>query len=404
MEALISNLKPYSRNAKKHSKQQIDLIAKSIKEFGFRQPIVIDKNKEIIIGHARLEAAKQLGLKEVPVIDASDLTPQQVKALRLADNKLAELAQWDMNLAIEELKGLDDNLIDLTGFDRDLLIDIKEDEFDAEAEYAKISEPKIKKGELWQLGEHRVYCGDSTEKVSYEAILGQKRASLIFTDPPYNVGYNYDWCSPLHKGKKVAHRFFNDKKTDDEYEKFIENVFRNGFEFTTEDANFYCWYASKHYSIVENGIKKSGWKISQQLIWMKNYPVLSIGQDFHRTFEPCLHGWKKKHFYNKIGNYRDIINWDEFQELFDIWFEKRDKLKDYKHPTQKPVRLAERAIKKSSKVNDIVIDFFGGSGSTLIACEQLKRKAYLIELDPIYTEVIINRYENFTGNKAIKVA
>ncbi len=250
----IDLIRPYPKNARVHSKKQIDLIAKSIQEFGFRQPIVLDKNNEVIIGHARLEAAKQLGLKEVPTIDASDLTPQKVKALRLADNKLAELAQWDMDLAIEELKGLDDDLIDLTGFDRDLLIDIKEDDFDAQAEYDKILEPTTKLGDLWQLGEHRLLCGDSTQKASYEVVLGQKRASLVFTDPPYNVGYDYWGFRGTRKMGVKSKKVFNDKKKPEEYQKFIRQVFQNLFDFSKDSSSVYCWHGTSGEREVKNAL------------------------------------------------------------------------------------------------------------------------------------------------------
>ena len=409
-------IKPYGKNPKKHPEIQLKAIAKSIKEFGWQQPIVIDKNNTIIVGHGRWFAYEkykdEMKLPEPEIKKAGNLTKQQVGAYRLADNKLNE-SDWDMGLAVQELKELDDYHFDLTGFSLDDLKSLEEDDFDAQAEYDKIYEPLSKLGDLWQLGEHRLLCGDSTQKASYEELFatqgrsgtvrdGQLLADMIFTDPPYNVGYDYDWLSSLHKGKKVKHNFFSDKKSDEDYYKFIKDVFKNSFDYSKETASFYCWYASKHHILVERGIKDAGWLVSQLLIWIKNYPVLSLGQDFHRTQEPCLHGWKKgkKHFRNKLGNLRDVINWDDLDGLLDIWYEKRDKLADYKHPTQKPIRLAERALKKSSRVGDIILEMFTGSGSTLLACEQLKRKMYGIELDPIYCDVIIKRYEQYTGKKA----
>ena len=287
----------------------------------------------------------------------------------------------------------------------DRFLDLKEDDFDAQAEYDKITEPTTKLGDLYQLGEHRLLCADSTKKESYERLMGDEKAQMVFTDPPYNVGYDYDWCSHLHKGKKVKHNFFNDKKTDEDYYKFIKEVFINAYEFVKDNGSFYCWYASKHHTLVERGLIDSGWLISQVLTWIKNYPVLSISQDFHRTQEPCLHGWKKgkKHFHAKLYTLRDVINWEDLDGLLDSWYEKRDKLADYKHPTQKPVRLAERALKMSSMVDGIILECFNGSGSTIIACQQMDRKCYAIELDPIYVDVAIKRWELFTGKKAEKV-
>ena len=398
-------LKPAEYNPRKMTEKQVRDLTESVRRFGLVDPIIVNnrsgRENVVVGGHQRLKIAILEGFEAVPVVYVN-LDEKSERELNLRLNRNLGEWDWDMlaNFDAEELLN-----VGFSSQELDKFLDLKEDDFDANKEYQAIQEPQTKLGDLWQVGEHRLLCGDSTQKASYEAILGQEKATLVFTDPPYNVGYDYDWRSPLDKGKKIAHRFFNDKKTDEEYREFIASCFLNAFNFTTYDANFYCWYASKFHAIVERGLKEAGWKISQQIIWMKNYPVLSSGQDFHRTFEPCLHGWKKqnKHFYNKLGNLRDIINWDDFQSNFDMWFENRDKLNDYKHPTQKPIKLAERAIKKSSKENDIVMDFFGGSGSTLIACEQLKRKAYLIELDPIYCDVIIKRWELFTGKKAEKV-
>lgn len=403
-ETPIEQLKPAEYNPRIMTEKQVNDLTESIKRFGLVDPIIVNQHEGreniVVGGHQRLKIASNLGFKTIPVVYVN-LPEKEEKELNLRLNKNLGEWDWDLlaNFEMEELKD-----VGFSSEEIDKFIGLEEDNFDAQAEYDKIVEPVSKLGDLWQLGEHRLLCGDSTQKASYEAILGQKRASMVFTDPPYNVGYSYDWRSDMHKGKKVAHRFFSDKKTEKQYSDFIKNVFVNCFDFCKDNSNFYCWYASKFHAIVENAIKEAGWKISQQLIWMKNYPVLSSGQDFHRTFEPCLHGWKgKAHFYNKIGNLRDIINWEDFHDLFDVWFEKRDKLGDYKHPTQKPIKLAERALKKSSKSGDIILEPFCGSGSTLIACEQLKRNCYAIELDPIYCDVIIKRYELFTSNKATKI-
>ena len=403
----LADIKPNEYNPKLMTEKEAKDLEKSIVEFGIVDPLIVngaENRRNILIGgHQRYNIYKKLNYEKAPVVyvDIADLEKEKELCVRLSKNT----GQWDFDL----LAGMDFDFLKNIGFESDYLdkiFQLEEDEFDAQKEYDAIKESTTKNGDLFQIGEHRLICGDSAKEEDIERLMGGEKSRLIFTDPPYNVGYSYDWRSDMHKGK-VAHNFFSDKKTDQEYQQFITDVFKNGIEFTTEDANFYCWYASKHHSIVETGLKNAEWKISQQVIWMKNYPVLSCGQDYHRTFEPCLHGWKKnakgKHFFSKIGNLRDIVNWEDFQGLFDLWFEKRDLLSEYKHPTQKPIKLAERAIKKSSEVNDIVLDFFGGSGSTLMACEQLKRKAYLVEIDPIYCDVIINRWEKFTNQKAIKI-
>jgi len=407
----IKDLKPSEYNPRKDLKPsdaEYKKIKKSIKEFGYIDPLVVNSDMTVIGGHQRLKVLEELGYKEIDCVIV-DLKKSKEKALNIALNKIQ--GDWDYlklkDLLLEIDTGEFD--IDITGFDEEEIaellgqdIEIEEDGFDAQCEYEKIVEPKTKNGDLWVLGNHRLFCGDATIIVNVEKLMNEEKANLIFTDPPYNVGYDYDWRAPLHKGKKVAHRFFSDKKSDQEYCSFICEVFKNAYLASTNDANFYCWFATKHHSIVESGIKEAGWHISQVLIWLKNYPVLSSGQDFHRTFEPCLHGWKKneKHFFNRIGNYRDVVNWDEFELLLDIWYEKRDSITGYEHPTQKPIRLAERALRKSSRIGDVVLDFFGGSGSTLIACEQLNRKCYMMEIDPIYSDVIVKRWERYTGKKA----
>ena len=402
----VSDIKPYPKNARKHPKKQIDLLVESIKRFGFDSPIIIDKNNEVIAGHGRLEAAKQLGMEDVPVIQKESLTEKEVRAYRLMDNKIQELAEWDRDLALEELKAIEDKqLQELTGFDMDLLIDVKEDEFDAQAEYDKIKEPQTKLGNLYQLGSHRLLCGDSTKVESYEKLMGGGKASLIFTDPPYNVDYNYGWIYENGK-KKKAGKIFNDKKTDSEFIEFLTFCFKNLFIFSTNDAVFYCWYAERQVELFRKGIVNAGWHISQVIIWLKNSIRLSFGYDYHRIWEPCLLGWKKGeiHFKNKtLSNLKDILllDFNDFREILNVFYEHRDK--DYIHPTQKPVRLAERAIKKHSNLGEIVLEPFNGSGSTMMACEQLGRKCYAIELDPKFVDVAIKRYEQSAGKKAIKI-
>jgi len=406
----ISNLRPYEKNARRHPQKQIDVLAKNIERFGFTTPVLVSEDNEVIAGHGRLLALKQLGRTEVPCVRMEGLTKEEIKALRLADNQIASMGEWDMGLVIEELRGLDEGMQELTGFDLDILKDLEEDDFDAQKEYIKADEEgvAIKEGDMFSLGLHRLICGDSTKIENYQKLFeGGVLARMVFTDPPYNVDYSYDWRSSLHKGKKVKHHFFSDKKTDKEYFEFLRDCFTNAYTFTEEDASYYCWYADKFHETVRKALEEAGWRFSQVIHWLKNYPVLSLGQNYHRTNEPCIHGWKKgkKPYINKrlTGSFRDVVNWEEFQAMMNVWYEERDKITSYKHPTQKPIKLAERAIRKSSENGDIVLEMFGGSGSTLIACEQMERKCYAIELDPIYCQVIINRYEQYTGTKAQKI-
>ena len=415
----IAKINQYPDNPKEHPDEQVDMIINSIREFGFNQPIVIDKNNEIIVGHGRYLAALKMGMQEVPIIRKENLTEEQVKAYRLADNKLNE-SGWNIPLVIEELKGLSDEMISLTGFDKSIL-GLEEDEFDAEAEYGKIVEPVSKLGDLYQLGDHRLMCGDSTKEEDVEKLMDGKLGNLIFTDPPYNVDYDYNVIYGIaekidgrERKKKFAgstQKIFNDKMSNEECMKFYTAVLKNLHKFTENNTCIYWWYASKNDFLNRKSFRDAGWNISQDLIWVKNGPVFSMGQDYHGMYEPCMFGWKKgeTHFTNKkYAKYKDAfnlddLNFDEFLNLLNVWFQKRDNTSSYEHPTQKPVRLTERALKKNSKDGDIVVDFFGGSGSTLIGCEQARRKCYMMELDPKYCDVIVKRWERFTEKKAEKI-
>ncbi len=378
----ISLIKPYPQNAKKHDKKQIKQIADSIKEFGFNQPIVIDKQNVVIVGHGRLEAAKLLGLTDVPVITV-DLTEEQAKAYRLADNKLNESA-WDMGLVIEELKGLSLELLDLTGFDRDLII-----EPDAKDDVVPDNAPPVAKlGDLWALGRHRLYCGDSTNIEAVKALMGEVKADMVFTDPPYNVNY-----SSRGKNKELG-KLENDNLSLEDFQIFLDNFGKAMDAHLKGDCPIYLC----HGDTGENAIpfyliyKNLGWKRSSSIIWSKN--SASMGwQDYRSQHEVISYGWKGKKPY-----------FIDSRSETTVWPLKRDATINYKHSTQKPVELAQKAITNSSKQEDLVLDLFGGSGSTLIACEKTNRICYMMELDPKYTDVIIKRWEDYVGNgaKAVK--
>ncbi len=405
----IEEIKPYEKNAKKHPIKQIKQIANSISSFGFNQRIVVDLNNVIIVGHGRYEASKHLGLKEIPCL-ILDLGEEEAKAYRLADNKSNE-SEWDMDLVIEELKELSERNLELTGFDMDLVNEIKEDDFDGKAEHDKIDDPVSERGDIYELGNHRLMCGDSTSREDVGLLMDGKLGRMIFTDPPYNVNYRspggLDYSSTKYGG--TGGKIFNDNKSDKECLEFYVDILHNLYHFTTDDVTIYWWFANINNHINRFAFEMAGWKMSQILVWVKNSMVFSMGQDYHRQYEPCMFGWKKKktHYKNKkINNLKDVQNldFDDYQLMFDTWYEKRDVTQNYVHPTQKPVRLPERGLKKNSEQNDIVIDLFGGSGSTLIACEQMSRKCYTMELDPKYVDVIIKRYEQNTGRKVKKVS
>ena len=383
----INELKPYENNSRTHSKEQIKQICESIKEYGWTNPVLIDEKGMIIAGHGRVEAGKKLDIKEVPCIVLSGLTEAQKKAYVIADNKMALNAGWNEELLkteLENLKELDFDL-DLTGFNIDELDDIlgkNEEEAEiVEDEVPEVpEEPKAKLGDIYQLGNHRLMCGDSTKIDNIEKLLNNERVDLLITDPPYNVDYT---------GKtKDALKIENDKMDNDNFHSFLYDVFTNAYSVLKDGASFYVWYASREVVNFQTSIEEAGLTVKQELIWNKNSMVMGR-QDYRWKHEPCLYGWKETGPHNWYSDRKQttIINWDR-------------PTKSDLHPTMKPIGLFDYQIQNSSKQGDVVLDMFGGSGTTIMACEQNNRKAYVMEYDPRYVDVIINRWETFTGKKA----
>lgn len=376
----INEIRPYDQNAKKHPEKQVEQIARSIKEFGFNQPIVIDRYNEIIVGHGRYFAAQKLGLVDVPVTKLDNLTDDQVQAYRLADNKLNE-SEWEMSLVIENLKYLDSQNYDITitGFDKDLIL-----EPDAKDDIVPDNAPtRAKLGDLWALGKHRLYCGDSTNLDAVMALSGETKADMFLTDPPYNVDY---------VGKtKDALQIENDKMSDEAFTEFLSKAFTSADEVMKDGAVFYIWHADMQSSGFIKATANVGWHWAEKLIWVKNTMVLGR-QDYHWKHEPCLYGWKKgaNHVWNSDRTQTTVLNFDRPTQ-------------NKSHPTMKPVDLLSYQITNNTKGEDIVLDLFGGSGSTLIAAEKTGRICYMMELDEKYVDVIIERYEQYTGNKATKL-
>ena len=368
-------IKPYNKNAKKHPDKQLKLIAKSLKEFGCRQPIVVDKDDVIIVGHGRWLAYQKFkdeyNLTEPKIERADDLTPKQVKAYRLADNKLNE-SDWDMDLAIEDLKDLDDNLFELTGFDADLLLepDEKDDEVPDNAP------PVAKLGDVWALGRHRVMCGDSTKVEDVEKLMDGKKADMVFTDPPYNIAYE--------GGSKKREMIENDKV--DDFYKFLLDAYTNYFINMKSGASIYVCHADTERVNFTKAFNDAGFKLSSVIIWIKDNATFGR-QDYFWRHEPILYGWNKNGAHSWYGDHK--------QDTF--WNVKRPSRSDA-HPTMKPIELVSKALANSSKSDDIVMDLFLGSGSTLIACEKTNRICYGCELDEKYIDVIITRYCEYTGN------
>lgn len=377
----LSGLKPYERNPR-NNKEAVDYVANSIREFGFKNPIIVDKNNVIVAGHTRYLACKKLGIKEVPCVIADDLTDEQIKAFRLADNKVAEIATWDLDLLDEELNDLLNFDMSDFGFDVGLeeLEEAQEDEFDIDE---LPEEPKAKLGDIYQLGNHRLMCGDSTDEKDVNKLVGEATIDLLITDPPYNVDYT---------GKtEDALKIENDKMENDAFHEFLVNAFTNAYNVIKGGGCFYCWYASKEVVNFHTSLEESGFTVKQELIWNKNSMVMGR-QDYQWKHEPCLYGWKETDPHVWYGDRKQttVIDWNR-------------PTKSDLHPTMKPIGLFDYQIRNSTKQGENVLDLFGGSGTTIMACEQNDRHAYVMEYDPKYVDVIISRWEQFTGKKAIKL-
>lgn len=417
----IDKLIPYANNARTHSEEQVQKVADSIREFGWTYPILIDKKFNVIAGHGRMEAAKLLGYKNLPSMFIENMTELQKRAYIIADNKLAELAGWDQDMLQYELNALNIEGFDIamTGFELDDLtideINIPEDpdgdKLDGDTELK--ADTMAQHGDIYQLGSHRLMCGSSADLEDVARLMNGTKAAMVFTDPPYNVNYS-------GAGKETSNTIMNDHMDADKFNEFLTDVFRCMKEASADNAPAYVCYASREHRAFENGLEENGWKVRAQIIWVKNIASFGFAQ-YKWKHEPilyCVPGDAAAPWY---GDRKQVTTWaytpsDEellkearsllTEESADdgtstIWRVDRDT--DYEHPTQKPVRIPARAILNSSRVGDAVLDLFGGSGSTLIACEHTDRRAFMMELDPIYVDKIINRWERLTGEKAEKV-
>ena len=386
---LVTDLIPYASNARTHSEEQVTQIASSIREFGFINPIIIDDKNNVIAGHGRLLASKKLGLKEVPTLQVDHLTDTQRKAYILADNQLALNAGWDDELLKLELAQLDDVGFDLEllGFDLDALecLGVEELELEEQAIPEPAEDPVSKLGDIWTLGNHRLMCGDSTQVSDVEKLMGGFLADLLHTDPPYNV--NYDNQDRPKASKVALGKIKNDTMSHLDFYEFLKSSFSTAYLFLKKDSSAYIWHSSSEQINFTSAFIDSGFNYTQQIIWKK--PMLLGRGRYQWSHEPCLFGVKGSPYFTDDRTKTTV--WD---------FGGYDKSKNV-HPTQKPAFIPEEAIRNSSKQGSNVLDLFGGSGSTLIACEKLKRKGFIMELDPKYCDVIIKRWQNLTGNDAV---
>lgn len=434
----IEKLKPYARNPRTHTPEQVAKVAASIVEFGFTNPILVDANQGIIAGHCRLMAAQKLGLKHVPVIELTHLTEAQKRAYVIADNRLALDAGWDMELLAGELSALKEDGFDLelTGFTGDEI-----DEFlaaenaewltDDDAAPPMPEEAVTVPGDVWILGRHRLVCGDATVLSDSEKLMKGELADCTWTDPPYNVNYGEkaEMLDKYQKGHRNTSRILNDNMDSEEFYEFLLTAFTNIYAVSKAGAAVYVAHAETEGVNFRTALKTAGFYLSSCLIWRKNALVLGRS-DYHWQHEPVLYGWKGTGAHQWFGG-RDKTTIQEFdgapfQQIGDnewqiplgettliirgdnltveaahgtVFFEEKPRTSP-EHPTMKPVALIERMVCNSTKKGDVVIDPFGGSGSTLIACEKTGRTARLLELDPKYCDVIIRRWQNYTGKNA----
>lgn len=414
-EISVAELKEYERNPR-HNDAAVDAVAESIKNFGFKVPIVIDRDNVIVAGHTRLKAARKLGLETVPCIIADDLTPEQVKAFRLADNKTAELAEWDFDMLEQELAELAESF-EMSDFGFEGAAAGEDEKGVTEDDVPEVDEegePTVQVGDIWQLGEHRLMCGDSTDAKSVKKLMDGAEADLIVTDPPYNVDY---------EGKTIEKLTIqNDNKSSRDFYTFIYKAFENLASVTKAGGVAYVCHAHMESINFMASFQAAGFYLSQMLIWNKN--SMCIGRsDYQWKHEPIMYGWKQgaAHYFTDSRVETTVI-----EDKPNVNKMSKDELKEYvkellkrepastvieedkpsrseDHPTMKPVKLIAYMIRNSSRVGEIVLDVFGGSGTTLIACEQTGRRCRMMELDPKYCDVIIKRYEALTGRAAVKI-
>ncbi|MBK8321620.1 MAG: site-specific DNA-methyltransferase [Betaproteobacteria bacterium] len=388
-----AKLLPYARNARTHSDEQVAQIAASIAEFGFTNPILAGADGVIVAGHGRLAAAQKLGLESVPVVVLDHLTPTQRRALVIADNRIAENAGWDDDVLRMELAALQDEAFDLalTGFDADALAEILTDEngagsgeTDDDAVPEVTETPISRPGDIWVMGHHRLLCGDATLAESYQKLLGDGSVDMVFTDPPYNVNYANSAKDKM-RGKDRA--ILNDNLGDGFYDFILAALTPM---LSRCQGAVYVAMSSSELDVLQAAFRAAGGHWSTFIIWAKN--TFTMGRaDYQRQYEPILYGWPD-------GSQR---HWCGDRDQGDVWQIKKPQRNDL-HPTMKPVELVERAIRNSSRPGQLVLDPFGGSGTTLIAVEKAQRRAALIELDPQYVDVIVRRWQGWTGKQATR--
>lgn len=412
----ITDLNPATYNPRKWDKNSTEQLKTSIKRFGFIDPVIANSapnRKNIIIGgHFRFHVAKELGFQEVPVVYVNINNPKKEQELNLRLNR--NTGEWDF----EKLKDFDLDLLLDVGFNNDDLaatwdeaLEIEDDNFDIEKELEKIKVPKTKPGDLFQLGKHRLICGDSTDLNTVKALVKNEKINIVYSDPPYNIRLDY------HKGMGTAGKYgghkTKDNKSTSEYRDFLRKTMENALDVAAQDCHFFYWSDENYIGLVQGIYQDLNIKHQRVCLWLKNCPNMTPQIAFNKLYEPCIYGIRGKPYLSKgLNNFHEILNKevttgnrvsDDILDLLNIWLVKKLPTQTYEHPTQKPPSLHEKALRRCSKPGDSVLDLFGGSGSTLIACEQLKRSAYLVEIEPVFCDLIINRFEKYANQKAKKI-
>lgn len=399
----FEELKINPNNPRKVTKAKFIRLKNKIKSFPKmlrERPVVYDENGVVLGGNTKLLVLRDLvkegfELKDEYFRSVNDYTEEEKKKFVVFDN--VHEGDWDDDILANRWSDLPLNEwgINTGGWQHDVK------EVDT-PDLPKV--PDSQPGTVYMLGRHRLMCGDATKFEDVESLMGANKADLIFTDPPYNVDYESAGGNGYRKGKYAGKKVFNDNLEDTKFIEFLTKSLINARTFSKDHANIYMWFAMKNYNQFREGLEASGFKYMQTIFWVKDRFVMALGNYYHRTYEPCMVGyidWTKKKMAKGFAKLRDSwdLDFDEFQSRLDLWYIERDAMKEYKHPTQKPVRLAKRAIDKNTDSGDLVLDLFGGSGSTLMACEQMNRTCYTMELDPAYCDVIRERYKILTEGK-----
>lgn len=410
----VKDLIPADYNPRQISYVERLDLEKSIKEFGAVIPIVVNLTGTIIGGHQRVSIYADLAYEEIDVmVPNRELTLEEEMRLNLRLNK--NTGSWDET----KLADMDVDMLLDVGFNKDELSDMMDDDiiqdkFDHKKAVEKAKNTNVKIGDVYQLGEHRVMCGSSLEQGDVEKLMGGERANMIYSDPPYNIGLDYNsGIGTKNKYQGTTEMELNDKKTKKDYKSFLDGTMKSGIAVSEKDVHIFYWCDEAYIGMVQSLIQENGGENKRVCMWIKNNQNPTPQIAFNKCYEPCVYGVIGKPYLNKnYTAFNEVLNkevgtgnqaQEDIFDLFNIWLIKRDNAVDYEHPTQKPVNLHEKALKRCSAPGSIVLDLFGGSGSTMMACEQLKRKSYSMELNPIFVQVIINRFEEFTGQKAKKL-